>query len=62
MGKKPKARSPARKAGKAKVEDPAQSERFIETARDLGVEEDPDQFERAFSKIVPPKPKQSSPP
>jgi hypothetical protein len=37
----------------------SQHQRFIETARELGCDEDPKSFERAFSKIVPPKkPKQ----
>jgi hypothetical protein len=35
--------------------DHKQSQRFIEKARELGCDEDPSAFERAFSKIVPPK-------
>lgn len=46
---KPKAKS------KSKFTDKAQSERFIETARKLGIEETGEAFERAFAKIVPPK-------
>lgn len=38
-----------------KFTDKAQSERFIETARQLGVEETGEGLERAFEKIVPPK-------
>jgi hypothetical protein len=34
----------------------AQIERFKETARKLGADESGDTFERAFAKIVPPKP------
>ena len=32
-----------------------QSKRFVEKARELGCDEDPNAFERTFSKIVPPK-------
>lgn len=32
-----------------------QSRRFIETARELGTDNDGDAFERGFGKIVPPK-------
>jgi hypothetical protein len=42
---------------KPKFTDKAQSERFIETARKLGVEETGEAFERAFEKIVPVKSK-----
>lgn len=34
---------------------PSQSKKFIEKARELGCDEDPQTFERNFSKIVPPK-------
>lgn len=44
--KKPKTR---KKGGKS------QSERFVEKARELGAEENGEAFERAFSKVVPPK-------
>jgi hypothetical protein len=33
----------------------SQSQLFIETARELGCDEDPKAFERTFSKVVPPK-------
>ena len=36
-------------------EDKAQSERFRETARELGAHENVDKFDEAFSKIVTPK-------
>jgi hypothetical protein len=39
---------------KLKFTDKAQSERFIETARKLGVEETGEVFEAALKKIVPP--------
>jgi hypothetical protein len=32
-----------------------QSRRFVETARELGCDEDPEAFERMFARIVPPK-------
>jgi hypothetical protein len=38
-----------------KTKDKRQYERFIETARNLGCDESEEAFERAFSKIVPPK-------
>jgi len=36
-------------------DDPEQSKRFIETARELECDENPKAFERRFEKIVPPK-------
>jgi hypothetical protein len=38
-----------------KTKDKRQYERFVETARKLGVDESKDAFERAFKKIVSPK-------
>lgn len=35
-----------------------QRERFIEAAREVGVDESGEEFERAFRRIVPPKFKQ----
>lgn len=32
-----------------------QSERFINTARELGCDEDPEAFERVFARVVPPR-------
>lgn len=32
-----------------------QAERFIDTARQLGVDETGERFEKAFEKLVPPK-------
>jgi hypothetical protein len=48
----PKSKRPARR----KPDDKAQFERFVETARKLGVEEVGPEFDDAFKKIVPPKP------
>ena len=41
---------------KAKPDDPAQSKRFIEAAREHGTDETGEAFERVFKKIVPRKP------
>jgi hypothetical protein len=38
-----------------KQDDPAESKRFIEMARELGADESPKVFERTFKKIVPAK-------
>jgi hypothetical protein len=38
-----------------KPDDPKQSKRFIETARDIGAEETHEGADRAFKKIAPPK-------
>lgn len=39
--------------------DPKQFQRFVDTARKIGVDENPEALDRAFEKVVPPK---SSPP
>lgn len=44
-----------------KKPDKDQAERFKETARQLGVDETGETFERAFNKIAPPKPITKSP-
>ena len=49
MDRKPKARAPARKP---KLEDPKQSERFIETALALGIEEAGPNFDSVFARVV----------
>ncbi len=36
-------------------DDPEQSKRFIDTAREVGADESPEAFERAFEKVVRPK-------
>ena len=38
----------------------SQYERFIEKAKELGVSENAEAFERAFKKVVPPKVKAAS--
>jgi hypothetical protein len=40
---------------KRKMTKTEQSERFKETARELGVDETGEQFERAFRQIAPPR-------
>jgi hypothetical protein len=43
----------ARKPQKPRpVEDPAEYQRFVETARALGVDESPDALDRAFDRII----------
>lgn len=37
---------------KVKLSDKAQSEQFVEAARQLGIEETGDSFERSFDKVV----------
>jgi hypothetical protein len=58
MGKQPKGTNP-KPSPRAKDEKP-QRERFIETARALGVDETGAEFERALEKIAPPKPRKPS--
>jgi hypothetical protein len=36
-------------------DDPEQSKRFIDTAREIGADESEEGFDRVFKKIVPPK-------
>ena len=43
---------PKGKKAKPKLTDKEQSERFIQTARELGVDESPESFEKRFRKIV----------
>jgi hypothetical protein len=38
-----------------KPDDPEQSKRFVETAREIEADESGETFRRAFEKIVPPK-------
>jgi hypothetical protein len=40
---------------KRKPDDPKQFERFVETARKIGMDEDPEALDRAFEKIAPQK-------
>jgi hypothetical protein len=53
MAKAEKAK--AKRQPKPKFIDKQQSERFIEAARRLGIEETGERFERVFKKIVQPK-------
>lgn len=56
MATKTKTRSKAAaKPPSRKIEDKAQYERFVETARKIGMDEDPDALDRAFEKVVPSK-------
>ncbi len=48
-------RKPAPKRPNLKPDDPAQSKRFVETAREIGADESGEEFRRAFEKIVPSK-------
>ena len=47
-----KAGTPKKKPAKPKLSDKEQSERFKQTARELGADEDPKHFERAFRAVV----------
>jgi hypothetical protein len=56
MPEKPKARgSKATRDRSAEEAQKEQSERFIETAREIGMDESGKEFERALKKIAPPK-------
>ena len=56
-----KAGTPKRKKAKPKLTDKEQSERFIETARALGVDETGAPFEKTFKEIVTPKRRAANP-
>lgn len=56
-GERGKRKKRKRKGG---PDNPAQSKRFIEEARKLGVSEDGEAFNRALDKIAPKKPKGGS--
>jgi hypothetical protein len=45
---------------KPKADDPEQSKRFIETAKELGTDEDPNAFDRAFKAVAQKRPVSSS--
>lgn len=55
MDKKPKAGGATRKAKQQNLEDKEQSERFIKTARELGVDESEKSFEELAEKLLPPR-------
>lgn len=46
---------------KPRQDDPAQSKRFIETAKALGVDESPEAFERVFKKVAKPSKVKNAP-
>ena len=50
-----KAGTPKKKKAKPKLSDQEQSERFKQTARELGVDETGDSFKRAMDSIFSPK-------
>jgi hypothetical protein len=54
MASKPKAGAP-KKLPEKKMTQAEQSERFIKTARELGVDETGKEFQAALTKIVPPR-------
>jgi hypothetical protein len=56
-----KAGAPKKAKPKLKLTDKEQSERFIETARELGAENSSDNFDRVFREIVPTKSKKPKP-
>ena len=51
-GRMAKAGTPKKKKAKPKLTDKEQSERFKQTARDLGVDESGEAFEKTFKKIA----------
>lgn len=55
MAPKPKAGKAAKPHRKTVEAHKAQSERFIEAARSICVDESGKEFERAFRKIIPPR-------
>jgi len=60
MPQKSKASRGAKKAS-SKSQEKTQSERFIETAREIGVDESGKEFERALKRVVPPRKGSSAP-
>lgn len=54
MAQKPKARKVAKKSSDAEKQK-EQSARFIKAAREHGVDENGEEFERALDKIAPPR-------
>lgn len=57
---KTKRRPDAKPPPVPKPDDPEQSRRFVETAREIGADESGEAFRRALRKIVPPKPNPSN--
>jgi hypothetical protein len=57
MATKPKARGPTKQEKKkAPEEEKSQRKRFIEAAREVGVDESGKEFEATFNKILPARP------
>lgn len=56
MTKTKTAAKPAKKPNR-KTANKAQFERFVETAREIGVDENPEALDRAFDRIAPQKQK-----
>jgi hypothetical protein len=48
-------RQPKNERSTSKPDDPAQSKRFVETAREIEADESGEAFRQAFERIVPPK-------
>jgi len=55
MAAKTKTRATAAKPTSRKPDNPEQFRRFVETAKTIGADEDPEALDRAFRKIVPAK-------
>jgi hypothetical protein len=55
MAQKPKPRAKVKPRSKPRFDDKAQSERFVEAARKLGIEEAGHAFDETFRKIATPK-------
>jgi hypothetical protein len=52
MAQRPKPKAKARSRSKPHFDDKAQSERFVEAARKLGIDETGETFEHVFAKIT----------
>lgn len=50
--KKRQSRKPKPKAKRADKSDPAQYARFLETAKEVGADDSPNAFDKAFKKVV----------
>ncbi len=53
MSSDTKAPKAAKKPAKRKTADKGQFERFVEAAREIGVDEDPEALDRAFQRVIP---------
>jgi hypothetical protein len=61
MPTKKKTKAKAKAKGSGKMTQAEQSARFIAKARELGIEDSPDAFNRAIKTIIPPKTGKKSP-